>query len=189
LVPDAADTAEVVGVNGGADEWRPGLTATRVNGTDLTRYDLVVLEGCDGTGKTTLAGDLAARHGYTVVHSGPADGQVDLVARYRATLSMPGKVALDRSFVSELVYGPLRYGRSLLSPDAAAELAFDVADAGGVLVHLTGNPDKIAKRLRARDGYAPSPERIRALVDGYRNVFAVLSDAAPVITVDVLSGG
>jgi thymidylate kinase len=168
----------------GMNEWCPGLTATRVNGADLTRYDLVVLEGCDGTGKTTLAADLAARHGYTVVHSGPPDGHVDLAARYRETLSMPGKVALDRSFISELVYGPLRYGRSLLSPDDAAELAFSVADAGGVLVHLTGAPDEIARRLRARDGYAPPPERIRALLDAYRNVFDALSDAVPVITAD-----
>ena len=68
---------------------------------------------------------------------------------------------------------------------AAAELAFQVADRGGVLIHLTGRPDEIAARLRARDGYAPSPPQIAAVIDAYRDVFDALSGTAPVITVDV----
>jgi thymidylate kinase len=147
-------------------------------------YEVIVLEGCDGTGKTTLANILATRHGYAVVHSGRTPDDVDLVARYRSILAIPGKITLDRSFVSELVYGPLQYGRSRITASDAAELALLVATRGGVLVHLTGSPETIVARLRARDRSAPPLERICALIEAYRDVFTALADTAPVITID-----
>jgi thymidylate kinase len=70
------------------------------------KYDVVVLEGCDGTGKTTIASALAERHGYAVLHSDRPPDSFDLAERYRSVLALPGKIALDRSFISELVYGP-----------------------------------------------------------------------------------
>jgi thymidylate kinase len=156
----------------------PGLTIT------AARYEVVVLEGCDGTGKTTLATALAAQHGYTVVHSGRTPDDVDLLARYRSILAIPGKIVLDRSFISELVYRPLQYGRSRLTTSDVTQLALLVAARGGVLVHLTSHPETIVARLRRRDGSAPPLERIHALTDAYRSVFAALTGIAPIITSD-----
>jgi thymidylate kinase len=153
--------------------------------TAAAGYEVVVLEGCDGTGKTTLATALATKHGYTVMHFGRTPGTIDLAERYRSVLSRPGRIVLDRSFISELVYGPLRYGRSRLSVTAAAELALQVADRRGVLIHLTGRPDEIAARLQARDGYAPTPEQVAAVINAYQDVFYALAGIAPIITVDV----
>jgi thymidylate kinase len=155
----------------------PGLTIAAAG------YEVVVLEGCDGAGKTTLATTLATRH-FTVIHSGRTPDEIDLLARYRSILAIPGKIALDRSFISELVYGPLQYGRSRLTASDAAQLALLVAARGGVLVHLTGRPESIVARLRARDGSAPPLERICALTDAYRTVFAALAGTAPIITAD-----
>jgi thymidylate kinase len=150
----------------------------------IAGYQLVAFEGCDGTGKSTLASLLAARHGYTVVRSSRPDDGADLVGTYRAALSQPGNVVLDRSFITELVYGPLRTGRSRLTPDQAAELAFVIADRGGALVHLTAHPKALAWRLRARDGHAPPLNWLRTVVRSYRNVFAALDGAAPIVTID-----
>jgi len=153
----------------------------------MTRYEVIAVEGCDGTGKTTLASTLAAEHGYAAIYSARAPDGVDLPGHYRAILTRPGKLALDRSFVSELVYGTVRDGRSRLSGDDAAELAFGLADRGGVLVHLTGDPGVIAGRLRARDGYAPALERIAALLQAYRAVIGALAEAVPVLEIDTTS--
>ena len=73
-------------------------------------HDLIVLEGCDGAGKTTLAAALAARHGHAIVHATRSPEGTDLFAKYHAILARPGPLVLDRSFVSELVYGPLDRG-------------------------------------------------------------------------------
>jgi thymidylate kinase len=154
----------------------------------IASHDLVVLEGTDGTGKTSLAMCLAARHGYAVAHSGrPPDGGA-LFDRYAAALATPGRTVLDRSFVSELVYGTSRYGMSRLSAPDAAELALRVADYGGVFVHLTGSAAAIAARLTARDGFAPPLERIRARLAAYRAVFDGLAGTAPIITIDTTIG-
>jgi thymidylate kinase len=150
----------------------------------MTRYEVIAVEGCDGTGKTTLVNALATQHGYAAIYSARAPDGADLAAHYRAILTHPGKLALDRSFVSELVYGTLRQGRSRLSADGAAQLAFGLADRGGLLVHLTCRPDVISARLRARDGYAPAPERIGALLEAYRVVVGALAEAVPVLTID-----
>lgn len=155
----------------------------------LAAYEVVVLEGCNGTGKTTVATALASRHGYEVVHSGRTSEGTDLAERYQVLLATPGKIILDRSFISELVYGPIDHDRSRLTLSDAADLARLVAARGGVLVHLTGHPDTITARLRSRDGpSAPAAERIRAIIDAYHDTFALLGGAAPIITRDTAPG-
>lgn len=148
------------------------------------RYEVVILEGCDGVGKTTLAVTLAQRHGYQLVHATRSPEGVDLAERYRAILSWPGPLVLDRCFVSELVYGPLLHGRSRLTLDQVIELAAIVADRGGLIVHLSAAPEVIAARLTSRDGIAPDLAHINALLDGYTEVFAYLSQHAPAITIE-----
>jgi hypothetical protein len=156
----------------------------------LAAYQVIVLEGCDGTGKTTLAAALASQHGHAVIHSGRTPDGTDLTGRYQALLATPGKIVLDRSFISELVYGPLDHGRSRLTLPDAASLARRVAARGGTLVHLTGHPGIIAARLRSRDGLAaPAADRIRAITGAYRDAFALLNGTAPIITADTTAPG
>jgi thymidylate kinase len=150
-----------------------------------TCYEVVVLEGCDGTGKTTFATALATGHGYTMMHCERTPDGLNLAARYRSMLAVPGKLVLDRSFISELVYGPLLHGGVRLSSADTSELVSRVGERGGVLVHLTGHPDEIAARLRARDGHAPAPEQIRVLLGAYQSVFAALAVTVPVITANI----
>lgn len=161
---------------------RPGITDWAAS------CHLIVLEGCDGVGKTTLAATFASHHDYAVVHAARTPEGEDLFAKYRAILARPGRLVLDRSFVSELVYGPLDRGRSRLTFDQAARLAAAAVQRGGVLVHLTGRPEQIAARLLARDGNAPALPRIRALTAAYTDVFTRLADHAPVITIDTTAG-
>jgi len=147
-------------------------------------YQTVVIDGCDGTGKTTLAGRLAAR-GFTVVHFGPTPSGVDLADRYRNVLAQNGRLALDRCFVSELVYGPLFRGRSRISWATVLELATAVAARGGVFVHLTGSTDTVRSRLFARDAVAPPAATIEAILHAYQEVFARLAEHTPVIHLDI----
>jgi hypothetical protein len=41
-------------------------------------YQTLVLEGCDGVGKSTLANRLSTHHGFAVVHSAKTPDHLDL---------------------------------------------------------------------------------------------------------------
>ncbi|MEU4845800.1 hypothetical protein [Streptomyces gilvosporeus] len=46
-------------------------------------YQNLVLEGCDGVGKSTLGERLSTDHGFAVVHSPKTPDHLDLASRYR----------------------------------------------------------------------------------------------------------
>ncbi len=143
---------------------------------------LVVLEGCDGVGKTAFADHLAAHHGFEVVHSARSPDGVDLAVRHRGIIETPGRRALDRSFVSELVYGPLHHGGSRLSWDQAVELSQLVAALDGVFIYLTADPRCILDRLQRRqNGEVWRLNQVQRLQDRYDVVFAELASHAPVV--------
>lgn len=153
---------------------------------ELAAYRTVVLEGCDGTGKTTLARALESAHAFTVIHSPRTPDHVGLAARYRDILRLPGRLALDRAFVSELVYGPLLRGRSRLTWDETFDLVDAVARRDGILVHLTGTAETVHDRLISRDGTsAASVAELADLIIAYRRVFATLAEHGPVTSIDI----
>lgn len=151
---------------------------------DIPAHRTVVLEGCDGVGKSTLAQQLASRHGFAVVHSGRTPDGIDLTERYREILARPGRLVLDRSFVSELVYGPLRHGGSRLTSADAGDLAVAVAHRDGVLVHLTAPATAIRARLLLRDGMAASLADIESLITAYERVVTTFAPYLPIVRID-----
>ncbi|WP_194891328.1 hypothetical protein [Catenulispora pinisilvae] len=156
-----------------------------MNVGELAGYRVVALDGCDGTGKTSLANLLALNYGFTIVHSPRTPDQVDLADRYRSLISGDGKVVMDRCFISELVYGPIHRGRTRLSLEDAFDLAEAVAAHGGVMVHLTAPPQVIRHRLLERDGPpSASIEEIAELVDAYRQVFDAVNAHVQVVSID-----
>jgi len=78
----------------------------------------------------------------------------------------------------------LLHGRSRLTLDQVIDLAAIVADRSGLIVHLSASAEVIAGRLARRDGTAPDLAHLTALLDRYTEVFAHLSQHAPVITIE-----
>ncbi|MFD8148292.1 hypothetical protein [Streptomyces sp. NPDC059708] len=155
-----------------------------MNAAELAaRYDTLALEGCDGAGKSTLAQVLADDHGFTVVHSPMTPDAISLTARYTEILDKPGRLILDRCFISELVYGPLLRDRCRITWPQALELVDLVTTRKGALVHLTAAPELIRARLLARDGEAPQLSELAALVAAYDKVFRTIASHTDVLTI------
>ena len=67
----------------------------------------IIIEGCDGTGKTTLCKKLAERYGWDIVHVTSKDpNDFDF---YRQTMRKTN-VVFDRHFIGEMIY-PQIYNR------------------------------------------------------------------------------
>ena len=151
----------------------------------ISAHRTVVLEGCDGVGKTTVAQQLAGDFGFTIVYSARTPDGVNLAERYQQILSRPDRLALDRSFVSELVYGPLRHGGSRLTDADACDLAVLVARRGGVLAHLTAPASVIRARLLAREGPAAAAlADLESIITAYERVVRALNPYLPVVRLD-----
>lgn len=70
---------------------------------------IVIVEGPDGAGKTTLARALSQHYGLSYQHEGPPPNDVDLLGYYSQKLDrVRGKnVIFDRFAMGQLVYGPM----------------------------------------------------------------------------------
>ncbi|GAA3762076.1 hypothetical protein [Salinactinospora qingdaonensis] len=150
--------------------------------TWAAHHRLIILEGCDGVGKSTLARRIAHMHGHRILHSGVSPEGTDLVIHYTHAIQALEHSVMDRSFISELVYGPLFRGHTRISTDDAINLCHQLVKRGGLLVHLTAPPHTIAARLHNRDGTHPKTEHLQAIVHAYQAVFSTFARAGIPVT-------
>jgi hypothetical protein len=114
---------------------------------------LFVIEGADGTGKSTLARRiLEATGGGRYIHANaptrhPLVEYTEPLIEYR-----PGGETwvLDRWHLGELVYGPLYRGKAGLSPQQFAAVDEYLSELGAVLILMHEDPKVLAHRLRER---------------------------------------
>lgn len=107
----------------------------------------IILEGCDGTGKTTLAKLLADKYKLDICHctqSDPANFEF-----YKQT-ARKDNVVWDRHTIGELIY-PDVFGRTpQISPEDARLVIWYAKEAGTKMFVLTGEIEEIKHRLMAR---------------------------------------
>jgi putative hydrolase of the HAD superfamily len=112
--------------------------------------DFIVIEGCDGVGKTTIVNKLKAI-GYQTLHFG-FDPALSIKQKYERLLASGynSPIVFDRSFISEMVYGPLNRGGSRLSDVDFNELLSLISRRNGHIVYLRADPKSIFQRISDR---------------------------------------
>lgn len=107
----------------------------------------IILEGPDGSGKTTLARILADKYGLDICHCtqhDPADFNF-----YKETMKKEN-VVWDRHTIGELIY-PIVFSRDPQVTAHEAKAVIDMAKASGVKIFvLTCELEVLAKRIEAR---------------------------------------
>lgn len=135
----------------------------------------IMLEGCDGTGKTTLAKMLADRYQLDICHctaNDPADFEF-----YKQT-ARKENVIWDRHTIGELIY-PNVFGREpQITPEDARLVLAHARENGGKVFVLTADDEVIEQRLKSRK--EPEDPRIlnnihdiNRLFNFYANYFCV----------------
>lgn len=149
---------------------REGVGAGMILHQALAQCRTLVVEGPDGIGRSGLIAELA-RHGFMIRRSHGHLHHVNPTQPYRELLAAPGRLAVDGSLVHELVYGPLRRGRSRVTWIQALDFAEAVAERDGALIHVTGETDDTEA------------------VDAYERALRTLSQHVPVVTLDAAQLG
>jgi thymidylate kinase len=143
---------------------------------------LIILEGADGSGKTTLALDVATRFGANYVHHGPYPGLTgDALARRYAVSALPAVldeslVVMDRCWISEMPYGlAFRGGADRLGETRIRTLERLVGLAD-VKVYLCLPPWEIVRSnwvKRKGSEYLKTIDQLRQVYDWYDSAFSI----------------
>lgn len=107
----------------------------------------IVIEGCDGTGKTTLCKKLAERYGWDTVHvtsKDPNDFNF-----YTQTLRKKN-VIYDRHFLGEMIYPSVYNRKGNLNKYDLDWLKSYIFDTKTCVIVLTAKLDEIKRRLTER---------------------------------------
>lgn len=146
----------------------------------LTRYRTLIVEGHEGLSRARLIAELA-RLGFQIRHMPPGLHHLDPALPYRELLSGPGRLAVDSGLIAELVYGPLRRGRSRITWIQALDFAEAVAERDGAMLHLT-EPDHTPCR-RSREPGDEQGTEVTEAATAYTRAFDTLAQHVPVVTV------
>lgn len=107
---------------------------------------LIIVEGPDKAGKTTLCREIAERFGYDYVHFGaPGPDPAKEYADFLLNLKKP--TVCDRFLYGELVYGPLLRGKSIITPLQKTVLERLCRFRGALLIHASTSLELITKRI------------------------------------------
>jgi thymidylate kinase len=137
---------------------------------------MYILEGPDGAGKSNLALQLQNTTGHAIVRlRQPTEDELlgkVMFNDYKKLIKQYRNAIFDRSWYSEMVYGPvMRKGSVITYPDMF-ELERTIATSGGgIIIHCTAAPAKLWKRCKAkREDYITTEELLKQIVDDYEQL-------------------
>lgn len=145
---------------------------------------IIVLEGPDGAGKSTMIEELKRFHmkqlgcsaeTVQVWRAGPFPEGSDPWTEYVIPLSRlhatrDWLVLIDRWHLGELVYGPLLRGQSRLSPEQRAWIDGYLASLGALSVCLTATVEELMTRLAGRGDDLIKMHQLPYLVTRYEEL-------------------
>lgn len=146
---------------------------------------IFILEGPDGSGKTTLASKLSEAFNFPVKHfSYPKteEEQKALFETYQQYLLTHDNVIIDRMWLSTMVYGPVMRGVSEVSTDQATllEKAFGHKI---IMIYCTGDPQILWERCSKRgEDYVQTLGKFRDICRRYDEVMLTTKHYIPIHT-------
>lgn len=114
---------------------------------------VIIIEGPDGSGKTTLANMLSTQTGYPIIHNvqpKTPEEKAEMWRSYIELIKSGRNLILDRAWYSEMVYGPIMRGASALDYPLMYELERAVAKRGGMVIYCRDNPEVLWRRATKR---------------------------------------
>ena len=137
---------------------------------------IVVLEGPDFAGKSTLAETLQERFNGRILSNGQPPAGVDLSHHYlQQVIGASGRSELtvfDRLHVGELIYGPIYRGRCLLSVVDVEEIERALDKDGALKLHVDAPDEVLVERFRCPrgDDLVEGEERLISIAREYRRI-------------------
>lgn len=140
----------------------------------------IILEGCDCTGKTTVAEKLSKKTGFEIVKGSSFEiSQLDNMFEYMMNL-LKKDVIIDRFYFSNLVYGD-KYGYPMMKNYEYKELAW--ASRNSLVIYLYAPSITIKQRMIERGDDMISYKDIEDILRRYEEALYQYN-CAPILSID-----
>lgn len=146
---------------------------------------MLIIEGIDGVGKTTLVEYLQSC-GMKKFHFDYDSKNMNLLSKYMKVLSVDDKeLVLDRSFISEMVYGPVIRKTCKLSPEDYTNLLIAYKNKETKIIYLKAPKDALLKRRNEdKSDYDVIENHYEELNNKYDEIMGYSSSFIDVITIN-----
>ena len=144
----------------------------------------IVLEGLDRSGKSTLAAQLS-RYGYSIRHAPYVSDHVSIEQHYRDLIDgVSTSTVFDRTFISEMVYGPVLRRLSRIPYEVCIELFQTLKEKGFVIIYVREDLEEVRRRLYlSYSEHATIIEALTELDEAYTKTMNIASEFVPTITI------
>lgn len=145
------------------------------NGNTRRNDVIIIIEGPDGTGKTTLANSLLKSlegHDFELMHRTHITDmpKSDLFEIYRGILTSGKNLILDRAWYSEMCYGPVFRGESHISKSGMHILEELLNMVGGFVIYCHTDRSYELSHERGED-YVDTREQHEQVCANYEQLF------------------
>lgn len=148
---------------------------------------IIIIEGADGSGKTTLAEQISKQTGYPVVHRSSPKSEEEkavMMQMYLQAIKEGRNVIFDRCWYSEMVYGVVMRDESVISYPQMYELERSLAKRGALIIYCTDKPETLWRRCTKRgEDYVTNSQTFMKICDEYDKLMSV-PHLVPVVKYD-----
>lgn len=128
---------------------------------------LIVLEGCDGVGKTTIARNLAQAMNARIIHCTSKTPNDYKFFKSIIDASKYQNIIADRFCYGQFIYQSEEERH--LTPAELTQLELDMIEAGAKVIHVHAPVDEVKRRLRWRNEKTDLP--VEEIMDRFIAVF------------------
>jgi len=133
---------------------------------------VVILEGVDKTGKTTVANDLRNILGWPIIKHSQPKPPVTAYEEYNATLDRVTEPFIaDRFHLGEAVYGPLYRGTQTPANDVVIPFEMRLHVRGALLIFMTDKAEPIKARWREHKEDFAQEDMLRKMLLAYESEY------------------
>lgn len=147
---------------------------------------IIIIEGPDGAGKSTLASKIKEQTGYMLMHRSQPKTEEDkkrMMDEYVQVIKAGKNCIFDRCWYSEMVYGPVMRDVSIISYPQMYELERLLAKNGALIIHCTAPEQTLWKRcLRRGEDYITERETFSKICNGFDALMYDVPHYVPVLT-------